>query len=570
MLPQVERLGRVKTYMERTRDYVMAPPYEAQAVRAVVSVAYLGLNVKTALINFYGLVTTWSDLTTRYGQIEGNTRFLRAVKQGMLSLKLTDLNDRREGTYLPAETQAALDRAIEDGVLSQSYAYHLAGMANGGNLWRLPAKREVGKYFQKSVDAAMWPFRLMELATRRISFLAEFEAASKEENLGMSDPYTTAVTRTNKLQNDYSTGNRAPFLRGIKTQPGNPLAKILEPALPLATVFMTFTQHMAFHSYGGYELGERRLAKELGQTPRGLFGSYTIKIWLATLLLAGYEGLPGAENLLDFIEIAWRKLGGRKPVRQELRELVQAVDGDPQLWARGLGHNVAGFDVSRSLGLGRVFPGTDVLAHPRDNVSETVGTLALDLTGPTGAFVKFGLDALFSNKPPAETFQRLPGGLGNIWSAYQWSQKGVRSPSGALVTHDLETGKLRDLTASEIAGKALGFNPTVVSQNREVMFAQYDRKIYWQTRRDILLDDYWRAHWQKDRESQADVRKSVSDFNASVPAEYRDLRVTGADIARSTQARDRIKRFEEQQSSPQRRYRSLYKDVKDSFNEPDL
>lgn len=163
---------------------------------------------------------------------------------------------------------------------------------------------------------------------------------------------------------------------------------------------------------------------------------------------------------------------------------------------------------------------------------------------------------------------RLPGGLGNIWSAYKWSEDGVRSPTGALVTHDLTTGKLRDLTTDEILLKALGFNPTIVSQNREMMFAQHDRKIYWQTRRDMLLDDYWRAHMQKDREAIADVKQAVSKYNEAIPGEYKSLRVTPADIAKSMQVRTRNKRIEEQQSTPQRRYQSLYKDIKKSYEAP--
>jgi hypothetical protein len=492
----------------------------------------------------------------------------------MASIKLTDLNDRRPGNYIPPEAQAALDRALEEGVLSQSYAYHLAGMANAGNLERMYAKipggRAVQAGVQFSVDSAMWPFRFFELATRRISFLAEFESARNEPDKQLSDAYTEAVTRTNKLQNDYSLGNRVPFMRGWKTQTNNP---VVEAVVPLVTVFMSFAQHMAFHSYGGYQLGERRMAaqiaKELGETPRQRFGAYTLKIWLITLLLAGYEGLPGMENVLDLLEVAWRKFGGNKPIRQELREFVQSVDGDPQLAARGLGHNIAGFDVSRSLGFGRFVPGTDALSHPRDSVAETVGVLMLDAAGATGGYINFGLEFAFGNKPPAEALKRLPGGLGNIYTAYRWSEEGVTTPLGALVTHDLETGKIRDLTADEIFGKALGFNPTIVSQNREIAFAQYDRKIYWDARRGRLLDDAWRARWQGDQEAQADVRKAITEYNSSVPAEYRSLRITGADLAQSRQTRQRIKRAQELQSTPQRRFKKLYEDVRRSYDRPE-
>src|SRR3990167_4226859 len=329
-----------------------------------------------------------------------------------------------------------------------------------------------------------------------------------------------------------------------------------------------FMQHMAFHTYGGYELGEHRMAKELGETPRTIWGGYTMKIWLVTLLLAGYEGLPGAENLLDLIEIAWRKYGGAKPIRQMLREMIQELEVDPQLASRGFGHNLAGFDISRSIGFGRMVPGTDVLAHPHGSMSEQVGNLMLDLAGPTGGFIKFGLEAIDSKKGPKEAFSKLPGGVGNIYTAYKWSQEGVLAPSRAQITFDLETGQLRDLTAEEIFGKALGFNPTVVSQNREIRFNQYDRKVYWQERRQILVNDLWKARDQKDREAEADVKKAITEFNTGIPAEYKALRLNGMDLSNSMRQRQRIKRADEQQSTTQRRYRPLYEDIGESYARP--
>lgn len=567
-IAQVERLQSIKSYMERTRDYIMSPPNEAQALRAAVSIGYLGLNVKTAVLNLYGLVTTWSDLTSRMGQIQGNKLFLQSTLEALRSIKLTNLNERRAGEYLSPEKQQALDKALEEGVLSQSYAYHLAGMANAGNLYRLPGRQLLGAVSKNAVDAAMYIFRLTELSTRRASFLAEFEAARKNGKLSPQEAYELAVGNTNKLQNDYSLGNRVPFMRGFKLDKGNPLGKVVEPIVPLATIFMTFAQHMAFHAYGGYEMGERRMAKQLGETPRTIWGGYTMKIWLVTLLLAGYEGLPGMENFLDLLEAAWRKIGGAKPIRQELRELVQTLEVDPQLAARGFGHNLAGFDVSRSLGFGRFVPGTDSLAHPRDSQEEQIGSLVLDLAGPAGGFIKFGLEALNPNKSKAEAFSKLPGGMGNIYTAYRWSQQGVRAPTGAQITHDLETGKLRDLTAYEIAGKALGFNPAIVSQNREIRFEQYDRKVYWEARRKMLVDDLWKARVEKDREAEKDAKTAIVEYNASVPAEYKSLRLSGADIHRSLQARQKIMRADESQVSPQRKYRPLYEDVRQSYDQP--
>lgn len=568
-IAEVEKLEHIERFMMKVRDYVMSPPNEAQTLRAAVSLTYLGLNVKTAVLNVVGLMTTWSDVTSRLGQVEGNKVFVQSMLKAARSIKLRNLNEARPGDYLDPELQQAFERALEEGVLSQSYAYHLAGVANAGNLQRLGAYRITNKGVKTGLDLAMYVFRLTELATRRASFIAEYEIARKEKLPFTKTAYDVAVERTNKLQNEYSLGNRVPFMRGVKASNENPVGKFFEPAVPLATVFMSFVQHMAFHAYGGYELGERRAAKLLGETPRAVRGGYTMKLWIVLLLLAGYEGLPGAENLIDLLELAWRKFGGEKPVRQEIREMVQGIEGlDPQLAARGLGHNFFGFDISRSVGLGRIVPGTDTLNRPGDNGTELFGNLVLDLLGPTGGLIKYGFESIASTNGYRKATSMLPGGVGNILTAYKWSEEGVRAPSGAIVTHDLETGELRDLTAGEIAGKALGFNPTVVSQNKEIRFNQYDRKIYWETRRKMLMDDYWEATWRKDPEALADAKRSVSEFNMGVPAEYRALRLTGADLAKSMQTRRRQVRVEEAQSTTSRKYRQVYEDVKRSYDQP--
>jgi len=554
-----EKVGRLKRAMESARDYIMAPENEAQALRTFVSVAYLGLNPKTAVINFYGLITNWSDLTTKHGMLEGNKIFLKGMAKAISSINLTDLNAATDLGFMTSDEKAALSKALEEGVLSQSYAYHLAGMANAGTLWRMPATNVLSKIVHAGVDLAMWPFRLTELSSRRAAFLSLYESEKLKPSEELSNPYDAAVKATSLQMNDYSHGNRVPFMRGN--------ALHLGPIMPVATIFMSFAQHMAFHSYGGYELGQRRMAALHGESPRSALGGYTMKIWLITLLLAGYEGLPGAENILDLISAAWRKWGDGEPIRKKLREYVQALEIDwlsPGLAAHGLGYNLGGFDVSRSIGFGRFIPGTDVLAHPRGDPEEQVGDLVLDMMGPAGGFLKFGLGALTGPKSTAEAFERLPGGLGNIYNAYRWDQQGVRAADGSLVTIDKKTGKLRDLTAVEIVGKAFGLNPTVVSENRQIRFEQYDQQMYWQSRRKALLDDIWRAKWQKDREAEADARKAVSDFNASIPAKDRVLKITGADIAKSIQTHQQRKRMEEQGKAPERRFRPLYKDIRES------
>ena len=564
------RLQSIARAMERARDYVMAPPNEAQSLRALVSIGYLGLNVKTALVNFFGLMFTWSDMVSRRGLVDGSARMAKATAQMFSTIKLTNLNERAGWSRLDNDTQWALDKALEEGVLSQSYAYHLAGMANRPNLFRLPARQVAERTWRGALDAAMWPFRLTELSIRRVAFIAQYQEA-RDSGLDPGEAYDEAIKRVAIQQNDYSNMNRVPFMRGVSIKPGNPLGRVFEPVIPMATIFWSFAQHAAFHSYGGYELGERRRARLQGQTTKSAFTGYTMRLWILLLLAAGYEGLPGAENLIDLLEAAWRKWGDGKPLRQSMRELVKQADVgiDPQTAAHGLGYNAFGFDISRSVGFGRFVPGTDTLSHPKSKTEEMVGTLVLDMMGATGSFIHFGLEAMFSDKPLSETMKRLPGGMGNIYTAYKWSQEGVRSPSSAIITRDLETGELRDLTAMEIWGKVLGFNPTVVSQERQIRFEMYDRQIYWQARRKQLMDDYWRSLWKKDLEAQKDVKDAIEEFNAGLGPDFRDMRIRGSDLARSRATHRRIVREEERGRPTQRRYREIGRGIRESYESPE-
>lgn len=554
----VARLTRVKAYMERTRDYIMAPPNEAHQVRSFVALSYLALNPKTALLNTLGLMTTYSHITSKFGLVQGNVIFAKAAWNALASIRLTDLTSVRKVKGLDERLQAGLDKATAEGVLSQSYAYHLANASNQNNLYRLPSQRLIGRGWQRGVDSAMWLFRLTELSTRRISFLSLLEGELIQPDAGMNSAYSNAVQDTNKLQNDYSAGNRVPFMRG-KYQ-------------SMATVFMSFAQHAAFHAYGGYELGNRRkyaYDKAQGLNPKKPAWGYTMKLWIMLLALAGYEGLPGAENLLDLLDIIW-KLFEKKPMRQSIRELVQDISFDPVYAAHGLGHNVFGFDISRSAGFGRLVPGTDTLNRTTTDLNRQVGTLVFDLAGPTGNMIEWMLKTAFDKKTFGESMKQFPGGIGNMVTAIDWSTHGVRNPYGGRLIRDLTTGELRDPTTAEILGRAAGFNPTAVSNEREIQWQQNDARTYWVTRRSRLFEDYWRATLNQDREAIADVRKAIQEFNKDIPEGVGSkVRITPSDLAKSRQVHMTKKRLSEQGKSPQgKRYNELFKGIRESFDEP--
>lgn len=584
--PAIAYYSKMHRFLEGTRDHIMSPPHEMHMLRSFVALSYLAYNVKTAALNLFGLMTTYAHLNTTYGPVRGHRLFLQGSVASTRSINPLDLNARREGNYLKPELQEGLDRAIREGQLTQSYAYHLAGMANSDNLQRMPGRDILGKTSRRAIDLGMWVFRLTELQTRRISFLAELQGQleAREENPTQWDaahpndtPYDVAIASTNKLQNDYSLSNRPVFLRGWQNAP-----KYVQGIPPLVTVFASFTQHMAFHALGGYGLGMRRAAKMSG-VPMKFYQSYTAQLLVILLVLAGYEGLPMSENILDLLDWIWKKIKGvpfRQNVRENLREAVKTIldiDSDPLTLAHGLSHNtnffgMTGdnrFDISRSVGLGRVFPGTDVLAQSKTDVTGGAGKFLFALMGPFGSQLHWLLEISMGDKSWRENLRRAPGAVGNIVSSYDFSKHGLRGPHDGLISRDPERGELRDLTTVEIFGKALGFNPSVVSENREIYWSQHDARMYWQGRRKGLLDQYWDATWQQDREALADVRESIQKYNEFVPQAYAKLRLTPKEINDSMKVRRRQQGLEQRDLPMQKRYRALHRDVRESFeNDP--
>lgn len=568
----LRKMSNVHKMMQEARDYMMAPPTEFQAIRAGVSIAYLWLNVKTASLNFFGLMTNYYNLQRKHGTLKGDKLFMQAVYNSFKVTNITSLNDIRQNNALDPQLQRAIDRATEEGVTTQSYAYHLAGVANAHLQFRKKELKPASKAWQKVVDLGMLPFRFTEISTRRIAFMAAMQEQLENKKISFDEQYRNAVREVAIMQNDYTLANRVRAMRG-----GKGIAEIL----PLATIFLSFAQHMSFHTLGGYELGERRKIEQQiksGKLPESArpgklswsYG-YTSRLWLLLFLLAGYEGMPFMENILDLLTGAWRQLGGKKPIRQELRELVRGLEQDPMTLSRGLMHNVAGYDLSRSVGQGRMLPGTEAAAFGGDvDLEKGLGGLMIDGLGVAGSVLKFA-GAMIS-KGPEEGMLKAPGGVGNLYTAYYWTRYGVRGPNGAQLTTEDKDGKrvMRDLTAEEIAMKALGFNPTIVSQNREREFGKYEIKMYWRSLRSGFRERWVEADWKEDADEKQAIREAISDYNARVQddKEFRKLRITPADIQEWSKNSARARRDMERGFDREKKTRGVLEDFSRSFEPP--
>jgi hypothetical protein len=285
------------------------------------------------------------------------------------------------------------------------------------------------------------------------------------------------------------------------------------------------------------------------------------------LALAGLSGLPFSQNAMDLAQFIWRRFFGKpENLANELSDFVKQQGMDENLVMHGLLHNAAGFDLSGSFGMGRMLPGVELLNSNFKSTNELIGKGVTTFAGPAGGFWSDMVKALgrFGQGDIVEGMKELPGVLGSIGKVTDamirqnlapGEGRGMMTQGGVRLTKDLTTGEYRDLTGKELFGMMMGATPTVISQNRENQYAISGEVLYWQGRRQDLLDKYWRAVRDGDAEERADVREVIDAYNETVPD--RGLRVTGKDITLMTRARKKGVREMERYGTAAKRYRSL-------------
>jgi hypothetical protein len=442
---------------------------------------------------------------------------------------------------LSAEEKSFLQDIEGRGVTDQSYSYHLAAAADSGIFYRL--NRSKSKWGTKIVETGMLPFRAMERYTRRVGALTAYRMAKAYPEITENKtPEQFAKEALYLTQADYTAFNRPRSQQGLRAA---------------ALIFFTYTQHMTA-LFGG-TLG--------GATAARLFIIYT--------MLGGLMGLPFAEDIMNLSNWVWRRLfKGEQDLRVAAQEVANEIPLIGHALLRGVTHNIGGFDLSHSVSMGRVIPGMDSFAQSNmKSVDESFGSFAFDLMGPLGGYARGWLQAgaAMIEDPSVQSAIRvgqaaMPAQRSAFDLALFAAQSGdpatVQGYAGQIITKE-EDGTIRPLDVTELVGKALGFNPRIVSRNREIDFLQREISTFWTQRRKHYLDAYWQAVQLRDPEMRADARDAIREFNQNVPD--RALKIHYEDISRSVKQRERIRKLEQEGKAPNRRFRTLYSDVEETF-----
>ena len=554
----ITRQRRNLALMEKAANYMLHPENELQALKYWATMAYLAYGISTAAFNLSTQLNYWAAITTEFGEFKGNKLYAQSLKDAATIPWWETLakNGTPEEKARLTSLRWAYNLAVNDGLLDQSYAYYLAGQANSGGPLAASATTAAKAVGHAAMELGMLPFRAIERGNRLTTFLGYF-SAEKASGASDLDAYQRASEKVDLLQNAYDAGNRPQLLRGKKS---------------VLFMFASYTQFSQWTMWGGYERTARIQQRELGRKPRNAAFGTTAKLWLLYGLLGGLMGLPGADNMLQFVKWAWRKFFGTANVELELRKFLQSMDLNANTVMHGMLHDLGGFDSSGKFGLGRVIPGVDLLNREYQDPFTGVGQATLASAGPAGGLVADALRMMgkFGQGQIQEGFKEFPGAIGSIFKgtdAYLAQQArpthGVTLSTGERLTYDKERGTYRDLTGGELVGMALGFNPTILSENRAEHFMLKGEETYWRTRRSDLMDKWFRARRIGDREMETEYLDEISRYNESVP--FSQMRITGKDRVHSLRERMRHIRQAEAFGTSQKSTRQLGEEVRSAF-----
>jgi hypothetical protein len=170
----------------------------------------------------------------------------------------------------------------------------------------------------------------------------------------------------------------------------------------------------------------------------------------------------------------------------------------------------------------------------------------------------------------SEAGKQLPGVIGAVSKAIdahidQTNRPtyGVTAKNGKRMTVDLDTGEYRDVTTMELVGMAMGFNPTMLSVNREAHYRTSAEVMYWNIRRSDLMDKHRKAVTTQDEEGRLEVQEAVRRFNSEIPDT--DLRLTNKDLNDNLRMTKKRIRKAEKNGTDSKMYKDVGRNIQGAY-----
>lgn len=451
------RAGDVKDEAIKLAEYVNNPTEEAQAVRSLLFINYIGGSVASALVNLtQTVVQTFPYLAQYGGARKGAARVTQAMKLAM-------------GKIEDADLAAAVKRAEEDGVIKPQEVFQL----------QAEASRTMGSDIRLRAGLALWGsfFQMAETFNRRVAFIAAYQTAKQE---GMANPFGFAENAVDETQGVFNKGNRPNWARGAI-------------GATLFT-FKTFTvQYVEFLK----RLPPKERALALG----------------VLVLLAGVRGLPFAEDAEDVVDTVAQGLGYNFTTKEQMDRFLVATLGRP--FADFLQHGASGtgllpFDVSQRLGMADLLPATGVLKPSETRKEDQL----LEIGGVAGSFIRDyaikGLPEYLSGDIEGALQKRAaPSALVNAYLGWKMYSEGIYT--------DTRGRKVMDVSPLDAAMKGIGLQPAGVAAESRAAGTAFEKRALFSKVKSEITEQMALGQFENDKAKIQAARERLADWNRKNP-----------------------------------------------------
>ncbi|HSW65368.1 MAG TPA: PLxRFG domain-containing protein [Dissulfurispiraceae bacterium] len=455
-------------------------------------------------------------------------------------------NDAR----LPADLAPHFARGWEEGFLDESMAANLAAFQEYKWLTRFFPGAKLDLRFKQFLDAGLWMFKTGEGFNRNQTFAAAIDLA-RQQNMDAEAQFQFAKDAVLDTHWEYAAWNR-------------PLVFHWAPALFVFRSYLQHATHFALMNQGGW------------------------RFWMMMAVLGGLNAVPFGENLLDlitglssFIAAKTGYANWRVDAESELRGLIQDFGANPDAVMNGLARYSLGmtaterlfgmpfpaFDISQSISLGRIIPGTEqisnVLAGTRDVKGGTLDAL-MQVVGVAGGTGMNLFQALVDPTAESTRFLKyMPSIVRNFSRVGDYVTKGayVNAQGEPLVDFDIKN----PAHITEIVGQLLGATPTRVTAGMEARATERQEIVYWLGRRESILSAYALAVGQGNREGIADQLTAYQRYNQHAPA---SVRLSPAELQESIRTRVKNQNLRSLGLPTQRRYLELHQQFQQLYPVP--
>ena len=482
-------------WMTEHMSEMFSPESNMIYLRSFGTVMLLGANLKSALVNLtqvpmFGFPVLASRIGTKAASAEITKAYasVRKIEEDPVLLKY-------------------FDQAVKDGIVDESLFSELAGLSSTSNLERSIGGQAAESWWKTS-QVLMAPFHKVELINRQVMFQATFNGFRKK-GLHPEEAYREAIDMIRATQFEYAHWNKAKFMWG-----------------KMGTFFMfwTWTQNALALLGGVHGKAEARAAL------------------MGLIAFGGIMAVPGTEDAMKLLSFMLNKIGGGKyndiqvSAEQAVKEIMGGSAGDVLMHgiaAHGFGLPAifgegADFNVSGSLGMGRLVPGLQESLATGTSFNSTTGSIASSASG--AAFgVPLAMIRGITDDDPWSMANVLPKFLANPVQAYRYAK------ADGVVLRDRSVLKVAPYGAMKTAFHAAGLIPADVQEVKRRHWREKEIMKYYQTRRSGLLGQFWRARVEDDREALADARKAIRQYNASVKGT--PMAISNKDLMRSIRSR---------------------------------